>query len=181
MDIKNFYKHIKMCIYVVTIHQEYLLPIYQSIKWHSGFQKYVLPYYFHPLHSWGYIIFLVKTELNWDTALNLKNCYNHINMCLHVVTIIQEELLPDYQSIKRHYGFQKYFSSISFSPLIFLESTDIHFPWTLQFGGLDKLHVCQILHVTSSLQILRHPRSLNIGMDNYIQNPPCAISSYWRH
>ena len=35
-----------------------------------------------------------------DTVLDLKNYYNHFNMCLNAVTIILEDLLPDYQSIK---------------------------------------------------------------------------------
>ena len=29
---------------------------------------------------------LIKTELKGDTALDLKNFYNHINICINVVT-----------------------------------------------------------------------------------------------
>ena len=32
--------------------------------------------------------------------MDLKNFYNHINMCLNAVTIIQEDLLHSYQYIK---------------------------------------------------------------------------------
>ena len=49
---------------------------------------------------------LIKKGLKRDTALDLKNFYNKIKMCLNLVTIIQEEPLPDYQSIKRHFEFE---------------------------------------------------------------------------
>ena len=45
---------------------------------------------------------LIKTEIKGDTATNLKNFYNYINMCLNAVTRLQEYLLPDYHSIKIH-------------------------------------------------------------------------------
>ena len=41
--------------------------------------------------------------------MDLKNFYNHINMCLNAVTRIREELLPAYQSIKSHSDFEEYF------------------------------------------------------------------------
>ena len=44
---------------------------------------------------------LIKIEPNGDTALYLNNFYNHINMCINAVTRLQEDLLPDCQSIKR--------------------------------------------------------------------------------
>ena len=37
---------------------------------------------------------LIKTELKGDTALDLKNIYNHINIYLNSVTRLQEDLLP---------------------------------------------------------------------------------------
>ena len=40
---------------------------------------------------------LIKTGLKGDTALDLKNFFNHIKMCLNAVTRIREDLLPDYQ------------------------------------------------------------------------------------
>ena len=49
---------------------------------------------------------LIKTELKGDTALDLKNFYYHINMRLNAVTRFLEELIPGYQSIKRHYEFE---------------------------------------------------------------------------
>ena len=38
---------------------------------------------------------LVKTELKGDTAMDFKNFYNHIKMCLNAVTRLREDLLPD--------------------------------------------------------------------------------------
>ena len=52
---------------------------------------------------------LIKTELKGDTALDLKNFFNHIKMSLNAGTRLIEELLPDYQSIKRHSDFEEYF------------------------------------------------------------------------
>ena len=49
---------------------------------------------------------LMKTELKGDTALDLKNFYKHIKMCLNAVTRLREHLLPSYQSIKRHSNFE---------------------------------------------------------------------------
>ena len=48
----------------------------------------------------------IKTQLKVDTSLYLKNFYNNINICLNVVTRIQEDLLPAYQYIKRHSDFE---------------------------------------------------------------------------
>ena len=45
---------------------------------------------------------LIKTELKGDTALYLKNFFNHINMCPNLVTKLQEDLLTSYQFFKRH-------------------------------------------------------------------------------
>ena len=52
---------------------------------------------------------LIKTELKGDTAMDLNNFFNHINMCLNAVTRLREDLLPDYQSIKTHSEFEEYF------------------------------------------------------------------------
>ena len=52
---------------------------------------------------------IIKTELKKDTAMDIKNFYNHIKMCLNAVTRLREDLLPDYHSIKRHYQFEEYF------------------------------------------------------------------------
>ena len=48
---------------------------------------------------------LIKTEHKRYTALDLKNFYNHLNMCINAVTRLQEDLLPGYCSIKRNYEF----------------------------------------------------------------------------
>ena len=49
---------------------------------------------------------LIKTELKYDTAMDIKNFYNNINMCLNAVTRLREDLLPTYYSIKRYSEFE---------------------------------------------------------------------------
>ena len=44
---------------------------------------------------------LIKIELKVDSALDFNNFYNHIKTCLNEATRLQEDLLPDYHSIKR--------------------------------------------------------------------------------
>ena len=46
---------------------------------------------------------LIKTEIKGDTAMELNNFYNHTKMCLNEMTRLQEDLLPAYESIRRHY------------------------------------------------------------------------------
>ena len=38
---------------------------------------------------------IINTYLKGDTAIDLKNLYNHINVCLNLVTILQEDSIPD--------------------------------------------------------------------------------------
>ena len=45
---------------------------------------------------------LVNTGLKRDTAMELKNFYNHTQMSINVVPRLREELLHAYQSIKIH-------------------------------------------------------------------------------
>ena len=52
---------------------------------------------------------LIKIELKVDTAMELKNFYNHINMCLNAVTGLLEDIIPGYQSINRQSDFSEYF------------------------------------------------------------------------
>ena len=59
----------------------------------------------HEIRSPKFYELLIKTELKGDTALDLKNLFNHIKMCHNAVTRLREDLLPDYQSIKRHTQF----------------------------------------------------------------------------
>ena len=49
---------------------------------------------------------LTNTELKGETTMELKNFYNHIKICLNAVTRLQEYLLPDHQSIKKHPEFK---------------------------------------------------------------------------
>ena len=60
----------------------------------------------HEIVSPKFYEILIKTEFKGDTALDLNNFYNHINLYINAVTIIREDLLPDYQSIKRHSEFE---------------------------------------------------------------------------
>ena len=50
----------------------------------------------HDIISPRFYELLIKTELKGNTALDLKNFFNHINMSLNAVTRIIEDLLPDY-------------------------------------------------------------------------------------
>ena len=52
---------------------------------------------------------LIKTKLKGNNELDLRNLYNHINMCLNAVNRILEDLLPDYHYIKRHSDFEEEF------------------------------------------------------------------------
>ena len=63
----------------------------------------------HEISSPKYYELLIKTELKGDTALDLKKLFNHVNMCINEVTRLREDVLPDYQSIKRHSEFEEYF------------------------------------------------------------------------
>ena len=57
----------------------------------------------HDISSSKIYELLIKTEIKGDTAMDLNNFYNHINMCLNAVNILREDFLPAYQCIKRHY------------------------------------------------------------------------------
>ena len=59
---------------------------------------------------------LINTELKVNTAMDLKNFYNHIKMCLNSVTRLREDLLPSCQYIKRHSDFEEYFVPDSYHP-----------------------------------------------------------------
>ena len=61
----------------------------------------------HETSSPKFYELLIKTELKGETALDLKNFFNHINMCLNAMHRLIEDLLPDYQSIKRHSDFEE--------------------------------------------------------------------------
>ena len=50
---------------------------------------------------------LIKTKLKVDNLLYLKNFYNQLNICLNVVTKLQEDHLPAYQKIKWHSKFHE--------------------------------------------------------------------------
>ena len=52
---------------------------------------------------------LINTNLKGDNSLNIKNFYKPIKMCLDVVTILLDNLLLEYQIIKRHSDFLERF------------------------------------------------------------------------
>ena len=50
----------------------------------------------HEINSPKFYEILINTELKGKTDLDLKNFYNHINMFINAVNILQEEILHDY-------------------------------------------------------------------------------------
>ena len=78
---------------------------------------------------------LINTELKGDTDMDLKNFFNHIKMCFNAVTRLREDLLSDYQSIKRHSYFEEYFVPD------FNHPSDVFQPKTgcsLSFSGMQR-------------------------------------------
>ena len=63
----------------------------------------------HEISSPRFYELLIRTELKRDTALYLKNFYNHFKMSLNAVTRLKVDLLPDYLSIKRNSEFKEWF------------------------------------------------------------------------
>ena len=63
----------------------------------------------HEISSPKFYEVLIKTELKGGTAMDIKNFFNHIKMSLNAVDRLREDLLPDYQSIKRNPHFEEYF------------------------------------------------------------------------
>ena len=51
LNLNNFYNHIKMCLNKLTIFQEYILTDCWSIKIHSDFEEYSIPYHSHLSYS----------------------------------------------------------------------------------------------------------------------------------
>ena len=51
----------------------------------------------HEISSPKFYDILIKTELKWDTALDIMNFFNHIKMYLNAVTRLREDLIPDTQ------------------------------------------------------------------------------------
>ena len=62
----------------------------------------------HEISSTRFYELLIKIELKEDTALDLKNFYNHVKMSLNAVTRLREELLLDYLSINKNSDFKEY-------------------------------------------------------------------------
>ena len=52
---------------------------------------------------------LIKTKLNGDTDLDIKNFHNHIKMCLNEATRLKDNLICAYQQIKWHSEFYENF------------------------------------------------------------------------
>ena len=63
----------------------------------------------HEISSPIFYKLLIKTEIKGDTDLGIKNFYNHIKICLNVVTRLRENIFPVYQSIKIHSEFAENF------------------------------------------------------------------------
>ena len=68
--------------------------------------------------------------------MDIKNFYNHIKMCLNVVTRLREYLLPGYQSIKIQSQFEEYFiPDFDHPPILglfrFTLTLETHYLWQL--------------------------------------------------
>ena len=90
----------------------------------------------HDISSPKFYELLLNIELKGETDLDLRKFYNNIKMCLNVVTIIQEDLLPG----PFHKNTLQFFGILHprlGSPFLFLECPYIHFPWTLNISGND--------------------------------------------
>ena len=110
----------------------------------------------HEISSPKFYKLLTKTELKGYTTMDLKNFFNHINMCLNAVIRLKEDLLPDYQSIKIHFHFKEYFvpdrdhpshswnvqiyTYLGNSPLVAMPNdTCVNPPWHLKLTKLSAL------------------------------------------
>ena len=74
MDLKNFYKHINMCLNKVNILQEDLLPSYKSIKVYSDFEEYLVldndrPSWYWNAHNYTYLVYSLFLEFTNDTCV----------------------------------------------------------------------------------------------------------------
>ena len=63
----------------------------------------------HEISSPRFYELFIKTELKVETALYLKNFYNHVKMSLNAVTRLKVDLLTDYLSINKNSEFKKCF------------------------------------------------------------------------
>ena len=61
----------------------------------------------HEISSQRFYELLIKIEFKGDTALDLKNFYNHVKMSLNAVTKLREHLLPYFLSIKQNNNFKE--------------------------------------------------------------------------
>ena len=60
----------------------------------------------HDTRSPKFYELLIKIGLKGNTALDLNNFYNQINMCLFAINILLDDLLTDYQYVKIHSEFE---------------------------------------------------------------------------
>ena len=89
----------------------------------------------HDIRSPRLYELIIKTELKVDTAMELKNFYNHIKMCPNTVTRHQEDILPGYHSINRHSDFSEYFNPDRDNPYYYWNVQIYTPPWTLTVSG----------------------------------------------
>ena len=77
----------------------------------------------HEISSPKFYELLIMIDLKGDTALYLKNFYNHVKMSLNAVTRLNVDLLPDYLSIKINSEFKECFV---------LDRNHISYSWNIQ-------------------------------------------------
>ena len=132
----------------------------------------------HDTRSPKFYELLIKIGLKGNTALDLNNFYNQINMCLFAMNILLDDLLTDYQYVKIHSEFEEYLVLYCSHPSYYFKCTYLQLSWTIISGGIELLHLCKIFHGTSGLQGFQHPCSLNISLDNFIHISPFTFTSY---
>ena len=76
----------------------------------------------HEISSPKFYDILIKIKLKGKNALNLRNFYGRTKMYLNAVTILREDFLPDYHSIKRYSEFEEYFIPYCYHHYYYLNS-----------------------------------------------------------
>ena len=81
----------------------------------------------HDISSPKFYELLIKIELKVYAALYLNNCYYNTKICLNTVTRLREDLLPAYQSIRRHSELSEYFIPDHDHPYYYLNTQTYNF------------------------------------------------------
>ena len=110
--------------------------------------------------------------------MDLKNFYNHISIWFGVVTRLQEDLFPSYQSIKRKYEFSEYF---------ILDSDHPYYYWNVQIYTSLGHSLLEAINNYNCLKSSMSPQAYKVvstyahkfQYGNSIQNSPFTCPSSW--